>query len=241
MNCMMRRKHVQTGFTLIELLVVVGIIAILAAILLPAFAKAREGARRISCLSNMRQIGAGFMQYAADENDFFPLTNHSGANSSWVNTVDRYIHDKNILRCPNDSSRNWNTPISPSTATRKTSYYLNGYLPGTGKYAQFSSLQSPSQVIYMAESPDNKTSDHFHPHLWGAPFDTSVGRTSSSNPYATLWNSAKNETLEIALTRHLETFNVVYADGHAKNVRWQNVWWRDIPQEIWAGSFDPRQ
>jgi prepilin-type N-terminal cleavage/methylation domain-containing protein/prepilin-type processing-associated H-X9-DG protein len=237
----MKSNRLKQGFTLIELLVVIAIISILAAVLFPAFAKAREGARRISCLSNMRQIGAGFMQYSAEYNDFFPLTNHSGPGLSWVDTVDAYIHDKNILRCVNDSSTNWNTPIAPSTSTRKTSYYLNSYLPGTGAYAQYSSLKSPSKVIYMVESPDNSTSDHFHSSLWGVPFDTATGRTASSNPYATLWDSAKDETLEIALTRHLETFNVVYADGHAKNVRWKTVWWRDIPQNIWAGSFDPRQ
>ena len=54
------------GFTLIELLVVIAIIAILAAILFPVFARARENARRASCMSNARQIGMGFVQYFQD-------------------------------------------------------------------------------------------------------------------------------------------------------------------------------
>ena len=60
------------GFTLIELLVVIAIIAILAAILFPVFARARENARRTSCLNNMKQIGLGFMQYTQDYDEKYP-------------------------------------------------------------------------------------------------------------------------------------------------------------------------
>jgi len=65
----MRRTR---GFTLIELLVVIAIIAILAAILFPVFARARENARRASCMSNMKQIGLGLMQYLQDYDEAFP-------------------------------------------------------------------------------------------------------------------------------------------------------------------------
>jgi len=66
-------KNKNSGFTLIELLVVIAIISILAAILFPVFARARENARRASCLSNLKQIGLGTMMYVQDYDEKFPL------------------------------------------------------------------------------------------------------------------------------------------------------------------------
>ena len=67
-----RRRTPNTGFTLIELLVVIAIIAILAAILFPVFAQAREKARQTACLSNNRQIGLGLNMYVQDYDESFP-------------------------------------------------------------------------------------------------------------------------------------------------------------------------
>ncbi len=239
-----RKKPSRRGFTLIELLVVVAIIAVLAAILFPVFAQARERARRTSCLSNCRQLGLAFMQYAQDNDEYFPLTTHSvnadGTDNSWTDTLAAYIKSKQIFRCPSDSSASWTTPTGTPARLRRSSYYLNGYLPGTGTFGKVSSVASTASVIYIAESPDEKTGDHFHPQLWGAPYDYGSGTSAGSNPYPTIWDSARIETLEIALNRHQGGFNVVYADGHAKWVKWSQVWWRDLPR-IYAGAFDPRQ
>jgi prepilin-type N-terminal cleavage/methylation domain-containing protein/prepilin-type processing-associated H-X9-DG protein len=67
------RRAFRRGFTLIEILIVLAIIAILAAILFPAFARAREGARRASCANNLKQLGMAFRQYAQDNNSRYPL------------------------------------------------------------------------------------------------------------------------------------------------------------------------
>ncbi len=69
----------RKGFTLIELLVVIAIIAILAAILFPVFAKAREAARQSVCLSNLKQIGLGIMQYVDDWKGRYPAEAQSRA------------------------------------------------------------------------------------------------------------------------------------------------------------------
>lgn len=78
----MKRRQ---AFTLIELLVVIAIIAILAAILFPVFAKAREKARQISCLSNLKQIGLGIMQYATDYDGKFPMGTYNEPRNWEVN------------------------------------------------------------------------------------------------------------------------------------------------------------
>jgi prepilin-type N-terminal cleavage/methylation domain-containing protein len=75
----------RSAFTLIELLVVIAIIAILAAILFPVFAKARESARRTACISNVKQIGLGWMMYVQDYDESFPPSNtYQGTNPQWV-------------------------------------------------------------------------------------------------------------------------------------------------------------
>src|ERR1700753_3672408 len=79
----------KSGFTLIELLVVIAIIAILAAILFPVFAQAREKARQISCLSNTKQIGLAVMMYVQDYDETYPFA--WGAGGGWYNTCDPYI------------------------------------------------------------------------------------------------------------------------------------------------------
>src|SRR5690349_4829647 len=82
-----RRPH--AAFTLIELLVVIAIIALLAAILFPVFARARENARKSSCLNNLKQLSVGFMQYTQDYDEMLPnLGGYSAAPDSgqWIVT-----------------------------------------------------------------------------------------------------------------------------------------------------------
>ena len=92
----------RRGFTLIELLVVIAIIAILAAILFPVFAQAREAARKSACTSNMKQIGLALQTYAVDYDGIFPPSQlpSTGANVSWPSMLYAYVKNEGIFVCP---------------------------------------------------------------------------------------------------------------------------------------------
>lgn len=120
-----------SGFTLIELLVVMAIISILAAMLLPGLARAREAARRASCSNNLRQMGLAFKMYASESNgDFPPLHSFVGPNCDQKNTrtmmfdgkaiYPEYLAESRVLVCPSgfdaiqqQRGGRWNRPDGP--------------------------------------------------------------------------------------------------------------------------------
>ena len=107
------------AFTLIELLVVIAIIAILAAILFPVFAQAREKARQAACLSNTKQIGLGLMQYVQDYDETMPLPGYFpnrtapepyAGRRSWRSDIQPYIKNTGVFQCPSYRFPNSFTP-----------------------------------------------------------------------------------------------------------------------------------
>src|SRR2546425_162100 len=110
---MMNRFRRRRGFTLIELLVVIAIIAILAAILFPVFAQARDKARSASCLSNMMQIGKGLMMYAQDYDEKTTwFWNNGAANAAkdtlagyWYQLLLPYTKNVQVFICPSVGTR----------------------------------------------------------------------------------------------------------------------------------------
>src|SRR5262245_26336899 len=93
-------RQTRRGFTLIELLVVIAIIAILASMLLPALARAKEAAKRIACVNNSRNLGLSLTLYADDNNGSY--TPRKGGDSRWTSLLHEGYRDIKILRCLSD-------------------------------------------------------------------------------------------------------------------------------------------
>src|ERR1700761_7609882 len=100
----------RQAFTLIELLVVIAIICILAAILFPVFARAREKARQTACASNMKQLGLAVRQYTSDYDERYPTGNYYDTIHSWywglgwAGELYPYVKSQNVFTCPDDTT-----------------------------------------------------------------------------------------------------------------------------------------
>jgi len=130
---------VRRAFTLIELLVVIAIIAILAAILFPVFGRARENARRTSCLSNMKQIALGVKQYTQDYDERFPpgTVGSSAGNTpppagefyGWADMLaESYIKNQQIFQCPsepNSTTDAWRISDQVNPSAGYSDYAIN--------------------------------------------------------------------------------------------------------------------
>jgi prepilin-type N-terminal cleavage/methylation domain-containing protein len=148
----------RSGFTLIELLVVIAIIAILAAILFPVFAQAREKARATTCLSNEKQIGLAALMYTQDNDETYPWAWGLGGN--WVSLIDPYIKSagesmwgisvKNtVWMCPDDST-------GDTISYTSNAMLLGGGAPAWGYALEpaltLAGVDSPAQCVFAAES-----------------------------------------------------------------------------------------
>jgi len=96
-------KKIMKGFTLIELLVVIAIIAILAAMLLPALAKAREMARRVNGISNLKQIGLAVHMYSSDYGEYLPIDTVGDGTNSLELLYPNYLGSLKVFSCPSDA------------------------------------------------------------------------------------------------------------------------------------------
>jgi prepilin-type N-terminal cleavage/methylation domain-containing protein len=141
----------RRGFTLIELLVVIAIIAILAAILFPVFAQAREKARAISCLSNQKQLGLALLQYTQDNDEMFPgskINPNWFAGIGWGGAIYPYVKSVGVYHCPDDSASSTTSVFNGSTITLSPVSYALNY---RCTFYSTISLQHPSNTILITE------------------------------------------------------------------------------------------
>jgi prepilin-type N-terminal cleavage/methylation domain-containing protein/prepilin-type processing-associated H-X9-DG protein len=206
-------RQSRNGFTLIELLVVIAVISILAAILFPVFARARENARRASCQSNLKQIGLGLQQYMDDYDEKVPYADDDNGGPYWKDNIYPYVKNYQIFRCPSDTSG-----TLPAAGNSASSYSANclGRQHTAQKVSPWSTQtwtgawvdrlisrsqwEAPSTTILVGEGIDFAFSlNNANTAIWGV---------TTAEPRA--WGDWRE--------RHLGTMNCLYGDGHVKAI-----------------------
>lgn len=211
-------RRAGRGFTLIELLIVIAIIAILAAILFPVFARARENARRASCQSNVKQLGLALIQYTQDYDERLPI--HNSGTATWTDELEPYFKSVQILLCPSAKSTDGFTSVGGIKSNYvANNLYSNGQNCNLG--CLMDSSPGPTNLVTIEDTAGTVFSAD-----GGEPWPTGIGQfVSSYNAGSfslTLDKTASPPVLKDAQPqsqisgRHFDGANVGFFDGHVK-------------------------
>lgn len=210
----------RSAFTLIELLVVIAIIAILASILFPVFARARENARRTSCISNLKQMGLATMQYTQDYDEGLPVSLYSVPNGYnypdgkewwpdtlyWPQMIYPYHKSSQVFFCPS-------SPDSNRTDPRRLNYGANEVViayPATSTPLKVAAIISPASTYMMMDASDIRINPT-HANAAVSPYYLpGLGEASGSCP------TTINNYKDCMSGRHFGGVSVAFADGHVK-------------------------
>lgn len=237
----------QSAFTLIELLIVVSIISLLAAILFPVFARARESARRSACLSNMKQIGLGLMQYAQDYDETLPIsaftttmrymdtdpgvgTGYSpGAEQNWLRVLLPYTKSTQIYVCPSAGPIANPVPCgvgfaacTETTTLSKSSYYGNGVVIPNMRDGSGNPI-STAKARRLASIADTAAIVYSQERNVHGNFCATLPRQETTTSYVQWHNYNATTQVEILSSLHFEGGNLLFCDGHAKWRRFMSL------------------
>ena len=230
--CRCRRRAGATGFTLIELLIVIAIIAILASMLLPALATAKEAAKKISCINSMRQLGMAAGMYVDENDQRFPLRTINKP-AAWPTTLFDSYKDLRLLVFPSDGpdpNTNKSAPSPPDAAPR--SYMMNAwndYYQATYGVNDFNQIVAIAITNGMPESVVTQPSDTI---IFGEK------ETTSTHYYQDfLEPPIGNDLMLIEQSRHMSKngrgggSDFVFVDGSARYLKAGQML---APLNLWA-------
>jgi len=215
--------HIRKAFTLIELLVVIAIIAILAAILFPVFAQAKEAAKQTSCLSETKQIAIAQLLYSNDADDMVIPSNTVNdvpggspalatltdqINYSWVNTIQPYLKNTSLLFCPSFSEDNLKKAMSDAACDGNgaANSFDPNLLPADGKFLSHFGVAKNAQYYSCAAGQTTDSTPYAHYPGSGFTFDW------NSNAITQQWLNL-SAVVETARTANIgDAFTAVSAD-----------------------------